>query len=181
MRKSLCFILVIGLLIFNSTTFAADVPTLFGFKWGSSVDECHKNGMKSNKVIIDEKTNTHSYMDFRNAGKTIGKVRIDTIGYIFSDNKLSSLMCKIEGSPDFRVLKNALIKKYGKPNEVEPMRNVYGHEIGIDLNWKVGVLHIDLKFNFAKKDGWLSYNNSIYNEKSLQYMEKDTDSTADDL
>jgi hypothetical protein len=158
-------------------------PILFNLKWGISPEECRKAGMKSSKPSKNDKINETFYLDFRNANRKIGNIKISSVAYSFSvDNKLNAITAFIENdSSAFKKLSNALKSKYGKPHDIDELHNVYGHSIGIELGWFVDRIHINIVYNFAKDEGTLTYSNPAYSEKAFEKMEKDKDEIKSDL
>ena len=121
------------------------------------------------------------YLDYKNAGRKIGDIKIDTVGYTFCHGKLSHMLAFIESESGFQTLKGALNKKYGAPENSRQMQNLYGSSIGISYTWLVGVVTIDLQFNFAKGEGGLSYNHSEYSQPCIQDTENKEKSASEDL
>lgn len=178
MRKTIwivvIFCVIITFISFGLSSAAEKIPTLFNFVWGSSVEDCQANGMESKRAIVDKSTNDHLFLDFQTFNKTIGNIKIPTVIYIFNDNELYSISARIYKYSDFKLLKCSLIKKYGKPPEINDLYNVYGSCIGVNILWQIHDITIDLGFIKNKQNGWLTYSNKQYANLSNKTKELTT-------
>lgn len=180
MYLSVLAILAIALVGVN-LSFASDAPILFGLKWGMTAEECHKSGMQDYFPKTNPDNGSKMYLDYKKADRKIGDIEINTVGYIFtSKDELNHIYVSIDNKNSFFYIRQALKEKYGEPKDTSELHNVYGHSIGIEMNWEVSTVVIILRFNGAKGDGTLSYTNQVYDD-GIKKMEKKTEGIKDDL
>jgi hypothetical protein len=146
-------VILIGITIFGyAEVWGVDQPGGFmGMKWGESIEQCKEKGLAVD--IGKTKDNT---TDVLGKGSSIEEIGVG-VNYSFYKNKLYFVTASIWGDKDFNSLKFALTDKYGKPKSSEPLKNIYGHSIGVKLQWDISDVIIELQYNSAKNEGNLSY------------------------
>ncbi len=172
MRKLFYMLMIMGMLTLGSSAFAEEIPTLFNLKWGSSIEECHKNGMKSKTGEKVELTGDLAFMDIGNARRKIGNIEINSVGYFFNENELSSIVCIIDTYANFEILKKRSIKRYGEPMSEATTLDKYGKKNYILIMQLVEMVYIHIEFNFSKGMGLLSYASIEHSKSAIEKMKK---------
>jgi hypothetical protein len=89
-------------------------------------------------------------------GSSIGDIGVK-VEYFFGYNKLGAVTAQFIGKKDFDSLLMATKEKYGEPKSEEPLKNIYGNEIGIQINWEMSNVAINIKYNLISGEGRLTY------------------------
>jgi hypothetical protein len=89
-------------------------------------------------------------------GSSIGDIGVK-VEYFFGYNKLGAVIAQFIGKKDFDSLLMASKEKYGEPKSEEPLKNIYGNEIGIQINWEMSNVAINIKYNLISGEGRLTY------------------------
>jgi hypothetical protein len=170
--KSISFICLMLFVVTGPV--GAQAPTspegFLGFKWESSVAEYAKlqdpppEVLNSNPLasLYDRYTNLIEKKEIR-FGKRylrkIGEVEVGTTSYIFKRDKFCSADIDFKDERNYRVLKEALILKYGQTKEISALSLKANPQtrVGEKCTWRLSSVLIELQYNEMSGEGKLYY------------------------
>lgn len=194
--KKVYFILIFIFIVpsFGEAQKAIAPDSFLGFKWGSTIDEFIKlkdpgpepsySGLSDQP--IDRFTSLGSKKDIR-IGKRwlskIGEVDVGSTGYLFNKNRFYMAIVHFKENKNYRILKDALILKYGRPHKISPLilRVNPNSKGGEECSWEIETVWITLKFNELKNEGLLQYSYMPIIYEGLKEEKQEAEKTKDSL
>ena len=174
-RFSKTLFLVILMCSIGSWVKAEDRPMLFGFAWGTSVEECRAAGMKGTEDPSGLMGRLYPGMvsyDDANPNKMIKDVEFSSLSNNFCNGKLATVAALFKGLSDFNSLQSALVEKYGPPSSINNRKHNTGEIFERTVKWNIQGITLTLKHRKLKDSGSLVYASNKYKSACCRLRKK---------
>jgi hypothetical protein len=139
----ICFVLL-SCLAFAETN---EPEGIMGMKWGQTIQEFKEKGMIDE--VMSNKPSETGKCNLLAKDRRIGEISPVMILFGFYDNKFGSAYISFKQLEQYKAFRNALSDKYGKPIDVEEMKNYKGHSIGERCKWEFENVMLSINLNPA--------------------------------
>ncbi len=180
--KKLCFILILILMApaYIEAQKVAAPDGFLGLKWGSSTLKFRE--LSPPAQHLNDPDDKGKQWGQKWHGK-IGEVDVGSTGYIFNKDRFFVAITHFKEKKNYRILKDALILKYGQPQEMSPLvlKVNPNSKVGEECIWKIETVWITLKINELKDEGTLQYSYLPILEEGIKEEKRDAQKTKDSL
>jgi len=179
--------LVLTMILLPGVIFAQTAPDGFGgLKWGTTVEE-FKNVTDPPMVELRAQEDNKDFTIGYRRIYSIGKVSCWGMHYTFYKGRLfrvhtSLNVDNVDRESNFRILRESLTMKYGKPKQTPIVLRINPNaKVGMEYNWDLGKVWINLSWNDIDKDGFLTYTYLSIQKEFMRDEKKAAEKTKDHL